>query len=140
MLLNKSFPNLQKTGYTLTSPITPTYNCIAWAAGNQAKWWWPDEQDQYYWPDGVPREETLQAFIQAYSTIGYLVCDDPSLIEGVEKISIYVLLGLVTHASRQLPDGMWTSKLGEYVDLSHTFYGLDGSVYGSVAQIMERKK
>jgi hypothetical protein len=70
------FTNLQKKGYDLTSPETPFYNCIAWATGDTARWWWPDPNDQYYWPPGIPRHEALQAFIILFKNIGYTVCDD----------------------------------------------------------------
>lgn len=139
MSIHTKFPKLATTNHNYTSPQTVSYNCIAWAAANQNQWWWPDQNQQYYWPAGVPREETLQAFTQAYETIGYEICDNPSLEEGFEKIAIYSLLGRITHASRQLPDGMWTSKLGQYVDLSHEFNGLDGPEYGDVVLVMKKR-
>jgi hypothetical protein len=33
MSLNLVFPHLAEEGYIETSPATPRYNCIAWAAG-----------------------------------------------------------------------------------------------------------
>lgn len=40
--IEKAFPNLQIRGYSITSPATPEYNCIAWAAGEAQSWWEPD--------------------------------------------------------------------------------------------------
>lgn len=67
--LEKAFPGLRGTHYAVTSPPTPTYNCIAWAAGESNRWWWPTSS--YFWPTGIPREETLLAFVGAYATLGY---------------------------------------------------------------------
>lgn len=138
MSLDSHFPGLRQAGFLQTSPPTQRYNCIAWAAEMQDAWWWPDSNFQYYWPPGVPREETLTAFIQAYSGIGYVPCDNAELEAGFEKVAIYALNGQITHASRQLRDGLWTSKLGNNIDISHTFDGLDGPAYGTVIQILKR--
>ena len=40
--IEAAFPALVGTGYFVTSPATPEYNCIAWAAGETDRWWWPD--------------------------------------------------------------------------------------------------
>jgi hypothetical protein len=34
-----SFPNLFATGYRVTSPTAAAYNCFAWAAGEDDRWW-----------------------------------------------------------------------------------------------------
>ncbi len=31
------FPQIAQVGYSITSPQTPRYNCIAWAAGDTRK-------------------------------------------------------------------------------------------------------
>src|SRR5207244_363796 len=40
--LEALFPGLRGTSYRITSPPDSAYNCVAWAAGDQASWWWPD--------------------------------------------------------------------------------------------------
>jgi hypothetical protein len=136
--LEVAFPNLQGTGYDITSPATPDYNCIAWAAGDTARWWWPNPWF-YYWPQGSPLEETLAAFVQAFATLGFIPCDDDTVEPGFEKIAIYVnSQGKPTHAARQLHNGRWSSKLGREVDIEHSLVGLTNSEYGSVAQILKR--
>jgi hypothetical protein len=132
------FPYLDSEGFTPTSPRNPRYNCIAWAAGQTARWWWPDPQGQAFWPAGVPRALTIAAFIATYQTLGFLPCPDGSLEAGFEKIAIYALGGAPTHAARQLTDGTWTSKLGRSVDLSTTLRGVEGRLYGSVCQFLKR--
>ena len=45
MSLESSFPNLKADGYQVTSPQSLEYNCIAWAAGDNTQWWWPDDDE-----------------------------------------------------------------------------------------------
>jgi hypothetical protein len=103
----------------LTSLATPQYNCIAWAAEDTGHFWWPDRMQLGYWPPGVARETTLDAFVAAYRTLGYEPCGDGEFDLGYQKVAIYCRLGKPTHAARQLPTGEWTSKLGKAVDISH---------------------
>jgi hypothetical protein len=133
------FPNLTETNSRATSPYDEGYNCIAWAAGDTDYWWWPDAMGQSYWPAEVPREVTLEAFVQAYGLQGYTLRADESLEQDKQKIAIYIdRNGKPTHAARQLGDGWWASKLGRHVDIEHEFKALDGPEYGPVAVILAR--
>ncbi len=134
------FPNLATTGYCITSPASPHYNCIAWSVHDDTAWWWPDPFGLYYWPENVPRLETLAAFIAAYGTRGYEPCDNGSLEPDFEKVAVYVdTNGTPTHAARQLASGHWTSKLGRQEDIEHyTLEGLTGTAYGHVAEFLRR--
>lgn len=69
------FPLLTETGFEVTSPATARYNCIAWAAGRDNIWMWPDPMGQMYWPNEVPRQETVEAFISAFALYGYTDCN-----------------------------------------------------------------
>jgi hypothetical protein len=135
------FPGLASSFY-ITSPKDPDYNCIAWAANNNDLWWWPDRQSTKYWPLGIERAETIDAFIKAYETIGYNVCDNGNLESGYDKIAIFVNdRNIPTHAARQLNNGHWTSKLGGWEDIEHyNVEGVAGRVYGSVGVFMKRAK
>jgi len=133
------FPNLTQVNHRVVSPATTEYNCIAWAAERQDRWWWPDLMGTAFWPPGVPREETLTAFEMAYGTLGFVACADDGLEAGFRKVAVYAKTGTPTHAARQLSDGRWTSKLGEWEDIEHaTLQALEGGVYGTVALIMRR--
>ena len=135
------FPNLRSgEGYRETSPCTDEYNCIAFAAGDEDNWWWPDPDS--YWPDGVPREEKLDAFIDAYSTRGFETCDDGKLEANFEKIVIYLdKFGTPSHAAIQLASGIWKSKLGEGWDIEHdTVQGVEDGSYGKAFQFMKRPR
>ncbi len=139
--LEQTFPGLRGSDAQVTSPPNDHYNCIAWAAGDPSNWWWPDEPNQpesAYWPAGVPRVETLEAFRQAFATLGYEVCDDERPEMGHEKIALFAFAGAPTHAARQLPNGRWTSKLGPMEDIEHALHDLAGLVYGSVVFVMKR--
>ncbi|MDY6803909.1 MAG: hypothetical protein SXA11_08890 [Cyanobacteriota bacterium] len=137
-------PNLSSDEYKIISPETSDYNCIAWAAEEDDRWWDPTDPDCGYWPDGVPRELTLKAFIRAYETIGYLPCDNSEVEPGFQKVAIYAKedsiddAGQPTHAARQLPNGRWTSKIGEFEDIEHELDELRGYFYGEVVQILKR--
>ncbi|MBD2547318.1 DUF7689 domain-containing protein [Planktothricoides raciborskii] len=136
----EDFPNLAATGYCITSKRSRLYNCFAWAAGEDDRWWNPlESNNSYYWPDGVPAEMAIAAFIQAYQTLGYEPCENADLESGFEKIAIYATPdGEPTHAARQLPNGKWTSKLGRWEDIEHELDGLTSEIYGSVKQILKR--
>ncbi len=137
-------PNLTDNNHVVTSPYSRRYNCIGWAAGVDIQWWWP--VGRYYWPPNVPREETVEAFVRAYATIGYIECDDGSLEADFEKVAIYAVQeaggGLTpTHAARQLLDGRWTSKLGPCEDIEHASpEDVNGPSYGDVVAYLKRPR
>jgi hypothetical protein len=140
--LTAVFPRLAERPHEVTSQADSTYNCIAWAAGVQSAWWWPDGFGEYYWPHDVPRSETVAAFAAAFGTLGYSPCEDRSFEAGIEKIAIYVdAAGVPTHAARQLEDGTWTSKLGQLQDITHsTPDDLYCDVYGSICLFLQRPR
>jgi hypothetical protein len=109
------------------------------AAGATDDWWWPVGIGRTYWPDGVQRLVTLDAFREAFATLGFAACTSHGLEPGVEKIALFAdPQGKPTHAARQLPSGEWTSKLGRREDIEHALHDLEGTLYGSVALIMAR--
>lgn len=133
------FPLLKKIGYTVTSPCTQSYNCIAWAVGDNSRWWWPDANLIYYWPKSVPRSSDLRCFTLMLNTFGYSVCYSKSVENNFQKIALYGHGTNVTHASRQLPNGKWTSKLGSNHDIEHTYEGLDMGDYGGIIAIFKKR-
>lgn len=139
-------PKLMAATYVPTSPCTRKFNCIAWAAEDITSNWWPDPLGIGKWPSGVPREETLNAFTQAFATLGYVLCQDSVLEVGFQKIAIYANREpdgsfSPTHAARQLPNGNWSSKLGEYEDIEHFMLdALDGPAYGTTVCCMRRQR
>lgn len=136
------FPSLVQAHYQVTSPEDKKYNCVAWAARDTENWWWPGpDVELEYWPENVRREETLDAFREAFASLGYVACDTDDLEAGFEKVAIFVDEHVVPqHVSRQLPSGRWTSKIGNLEDIEHELVDLSGIEYGSVASIMKRPK
>jgi len=132
------FPNLTDSNHRITSPADSSYNCIGWAA-ETTDWWEPDLWAQCYWLTEAPRQLTIPAFVRAYETLGYAICDSPDLEVGYQKIAVFAKGTLPTHVARQLVDGSWTSKLGELEDIEHATLGaVEGPFYGTVAVVMRR--
>jgi hypothetical protein len=141
------FPDLTIDNHTITSPATRRYNCIAWAAGETTRKWWPDSRNIGWWPPGIKRVETIEAFVEAYGTLGFRLCFDGSLQRGMEKVAIFgkrAAAGeppLPTHAALQLESGVWTSKLGDLEDITHaTVEAVRGPIYGTVICFLERSR
>lgn len=141
-LIERSFPRLTQNGFALTSEQTPDYNCVAWAAGEKNRWWWPDALGVSYWPPGVTRSEDLFAFITAFEQLDYQPCKSGDREEGCEKIAVYVApsSGVPIHLARQLENGRWTSKIGCIEDIEHDLEDLCGEQYGHIGAFMKRKR
>ena len=133
-------PYINSENHQITSPPTRRYNCIAWAAGFDTDWWWPEKE--YFWPQGVPREVTLSAFLAAFETLGYDECQDSALEEGYEKVALFARSDgkgdlVPTHAAKQLSNGYWTSKLGSLDDIEHIkLEDINGPAYGAPVRFM----
>lgn len=140
-LLKRVFPNIRKSA-KVTSPETETYNCIAYAAGDQSRWWWPDPVGLFYWPPNVIRLPTLPVFQSAFEAIGFELCANDDFTENYDKIAIYHHKNVPTHAAKLIAPNIWSSKLGKWYDISHSKHCLnhdhpDG--YGEIAFFMMRK-
>ncbi len=118
----------ESLGISRYEPGVFRHNCIAWAAGDTSRWWWPDAFFVAYWPPGVPREDTVAAVAPPCESLGYRECDDAGVEPEHEKVAIYAVGDQPKHAARQLPGGLWTSKLGQGVDIEHTLEGLEGAL------------
>lgn len=142
--LHAWFPQLANWAWEITSPIDERYNCIAWAAGDSTRLWWPAPQEAsgYWWPEGLPRVESLDNFVDAFATLGYETCATAELEDGLEKVIIYATdAGKPTHAARQLSDGTWASKLGPQWDIVHEDpEGVAGRHYGSAKVVLRRTR
>jgi hypothetical protein len=141
-LIEKLFPRLNERGFEITSPRDPDYNCVAWAAGDVKRWWWPGEPLFTYWPPEVSREESIASFVEAFSTLGYEKCADAGVDAGFEKVAIFCSTdGVPTHVARQTTNGTWTSKLGGLEDINHMdLNGVSGHEYGKAVEYLRRPK
>lgn len=136
--LENVFFGLVSDQYRVTSPETAEYNCIAWAAGDVTRWWWPDALHLAFWPPGARREESVEAFVRMYELLGFAECETAELEPGFERIALFAVADRPKHAARQLPHGSWTSKLGKDVDIEHALPDIEGELYGQVVRIMKR--
>jgi hypothetical protein len=88
----------------------------------------------------------MEAFVEAFQTLGYELCLNGSLEVGVEKIAIFGKKqsnepAIPTHAALQLSSGEWTSKLGPFEDIVHReIDSVDGPVYGRARIYMSRPR
>lgn len=152
-LIKQAFENLKDGEFEKTSSCDPRYNCIAHAAEDCRRKWWPMPEERVnndrYWPKDAPPEETEEAFIVAFGTRGYEPCDSAELEAGYEKVVLYVSdkatltapKGTPTHMARQLPCGKWTTKAGDEWDFRHdTLNGVEGKAYGTIKRVMCRKR
>jgi hypothetical protein len=92
-------------------------------------------------------EETVDAFVQAFETLGYKQTRVRAFEFGLQKVAIFAKEnGMVTHMARQHLFGRgWLSKLGDLEDILHPdLESIEGDSspaalgYGTVAQILER--
>lgn len=144
--IETAFPRLGPSNYSIESPTDSRYNCIAWAVGDDTRWWEPSGLGGHYWPLSplpAPAGYTLSEYMKAYSTLGFEPCTSRAVERDLEKVALYVdpVAGSALHAARQLADGRWASKLGQGHDIFHeTLEGLEGERYGVVAVIMQRRR
>jgi hypothetical protein len=138
--IRNSFPTLSPADFKVTSPEDGNYNCVAWAANDDQRVWWPN--GRYFWPAHLPLVEDVDNFVLAFTEQGFEPCESFQLEEGYEKVAIYADVNRrAKHMARQLENGAWTSKLGGSWDISHkSLSGLIGKEYGSPVRAMRRKR
>jgi hypothetical protein len=136
----KWYPNLIPGSFHKTSEETKLYNCVAWV----------DKIVDYSVDfstddDGNPRidDEFLlpEIYIDYFESKGFTRCDNPDFEEGLEKIALYIHQGgTFEHVARQLENGHWTSKVGEYEDIEHyTLEALEKPTYYGKASIFMKR-
>jgi hypothetical protein len=124
--------------YQVTSEWDDNYNCIGFAITNGKLENWNHLQPNKWIGQRTP---SIHSLVRVCEARDFKRCGmDMSLEPGFEKIALYELRGMYTHAARQLPDGRWKSKLGEDEDIEHdTPECLCGKFYGQVHCIMRRE-
>src|SRR6476661_5040408 len=61
--LVRQHPNLRRTRFKVNSRADAAYNCVAWAAGDTSRWWWPMDDPFHYWPDGAPLDDSVESLL-----------------------------------------------------------------------------
>jgi hypothetical protein len=147
--LRQYFPKLRVGNASVTSCPDARYNCIAWAAKNNAIWWQYDPQGtagvKTYWPRELTEGDTVPSWTHVFELEGYKQTDNGRYERGFEKIAIYAdKNGKPTHVARQIGSGRWTSKLGKGADIEHDnldrLAGGSKDEYGSLVKFLVRRK
>ena len=81
----------------------------------------------------------MENFVNTFGAKGFQVCEHLDFEKGYEKVALYAKDSRPTHMARMLPNGKWTSKLGDMWDIEHrTLDGLVDSDYGQVVKVLKR--
>ncbi len=133
-----TFPRLRDTTWRISSEQTSRYNCIAYAAGFDNRFWWPEPPG--YWPRALgAASSTIDAFRELFvGLLGFEDATDDSLEPGYTKVALFARNGDPTHAARQLSNALWTSKLGADYDIGHALRALEGDQYGHVVAFFKQ--
>ena len=124
-----SFPNLRNEGFTVVDPPSDAYNCIAYAAGDTSQWW--DHTPRGYWPSFATRSKRIESLREVFAGLGFEECEDDSLETGWQKVALYEDHGAWQHASIQMTNGAWRSKMGRGPVIEHRSpESLSGGPYG----------
>ena len=136
MWIDNQYPRLAKEGYTITSEPDDEYNCIAYAAGDRTTWW--SHENGYHWPN-ASRTPDISSLVEVFEGLGFEQCINASYEHGFDKVALYQKNGEWKHASVQMEDGAWSSKLGPDEDIRHeTSESISGDSYGVIHCIMRR--
>ena len=133
-----AFPNSQAEPFEITSRETGDYNCIGWAVGDSTKFYWPGPSEFFFWPNEIPRNESLETFQLFFNSLVTKSVPTASWKRAFKKSRFLKKNGLPTHAARQLADGFWTSKLDVLEDVKHSLGAISGGFYGEIALFLRK--
>lgn len=140
--LELEFPGLRGTNWVIKSRRTKRYNCFAWAARERHRRW--DFGKGAYWPKSVRKLRGIAYLVAAFRVEGFVPCsraDCQSYDEHFDRIVLYEKYADGEHAARLLHNGMWSSKLGDDVDIQHpTPEAVGGLIYGDPVVYMQRDR
>ena len=136
-LLITAFPKLSDEDFEIVEPASERYNCIAYAAGDTTRRWWPNGID--YWPSWATRDNRMESLMEAFVGLGYEQCANSNIEDGYQRVALYGFQGRFEHAAVQMPNGRWRSKMGRGPVIEHPSpESLSGGPYGNVASYMRR--
>jgi hypothetical protein len=116
-----------------------SYNCISHTICLYDKLSWPIDSPDVYWL--VKNEKTKESFEQFYEYHAFEKCYlDFSYDSNYTKVALYTKDGIPTHASIQIDDIWWESKIGQLGIIKHDLFEIEGESYGSVSQIYRKPK
>ena len=131
------FPSLIGRQYDISDEDF-SYNCLAYALGDESNWWEPPKQPGQYWPPGFPSDLTIPTVESIIRAHGFSVEIEPAATPTNDAIAIYGIGDEWTHFAKFI-DGKWKSKLGEGHDVTDVaLQDLEIPDYGSVVKILSR--
>ena len=135
--LANAFPRLSGETFEIVAQPSNQYNCIAYAAGDTNEWWSPMENR--YWPDHATRSDSIESLKEVFAVLGFEQCLDSRVEDGYQKVGLYEERGKWKHASVQMPNGRWRSKMGGGPVIEHRSpESLSGGMYGDATVYMRR--
>lgn len=141
------FPALsQDKIFCINSPISPSYNCIAWAMGYDSRWVANIDNpflDKIavkfvWWPEGVEISQRCEALQKAFEALGFELTTNKEYEPLYDKAVLYTDGTKWTHASRIVAEGVEHSKFGGLWDAFHSHNVFDNSPYGTPYAYMKR--
>lgn len=142
--LIQKFPKLTEHNHRRTSLATGRYNCLAFACGDERKWWEPIPGGRYHWPPTARWDTSLTTVTNIFLADGFTVTDNRAVEFGYIKVAIYVELeDIETYSHVAVSNGLeWKSKLGKGQDIAHDSLDLlegdQADEYGLVAVILRK--
>lgn len=132
--------------FKITSAISSSYNCIAWAMGFENRWgdyetFQGQDLDNIrfsWWPEGIEKSLECRALIKAFEALGFRETKNSNYDPEFDKAVLYSNHGLWTHASRITGKGVEHSKFGSQWDAYHGQQKFSGTIYGTPFAYMER--
>jgi hypothetical protein len=117
---------------------------MAFANDDERHWWEPGFYGgRYYWPSGIKQQDTLESWVELFTTQGYVPVESREIEHGFEKIAIFVDLKDTMPSHLAKSDGrVWKSKLGKGQDIEHAsldvLEGDQADEYGIVELVLRR--
>jgi hypothetical protein len=133
-------PKLKRENYRITSDHSIRYNCVAWALGENRRWYQVGSEPHWYWPAGVPKDGTFESYVALFTRIGFSPCDSAEWEAGYEKVALYADdEGVFKHVAKMKDAETWMSKVGSLDDIEHrTLDVFDSDRLGTVRQVLRR--
>lgn len=129
--------------FAITSNKDLLYNCIAWAMGTNQMWVGTYRNVPWiWWPSTCSLDQSPQSLVDAFTFVGFEICDNNLYEDDYDKVILYELNGKWTHAARVLSNDVCYSKFGESWDGHHSNKDdlFDGTIYGHAYTYMRRLK
>lgn len=100
---------------------------------------WPSNNPDVYWPvEKIPNKKSFDQFYE-YHGFEKIKQLDISYEPGYVKVALYMKNDSPKHASIQVSDYLWESKIGSLGIIRHDIFEIEGDYYGYVEQIYKKR-